>query len=291
MKLLLSYESHNLLMESCNQFESDLDGTLNEKLGDVIGSPIKYLKIKNNAKKYQKALVNQSLNDLDFAKKKQKSKGQRTKEETEVLTQANNAKNAALKSQATTIGMRMDSLAANDGLKKVATLAKSKAKVAAAEIALKAADGAENKMLQIRIKKQQQKAKDAQQALKDYESQAKDSPDGVSPDATAQTIPDKEPGKKEIDALKQNIENLKKKSKQIEDLIAKQKEAGNDDTVKKAEKLLGDRKKELETAQKTLKDAKGNSNESTFVSQYYYLEEKLSEIEEDLDILKIYLDV
>ena len=150
MKLLLSYESHNLLVESCNTFETELDNVLNEKMGDVLGSPIKYLKIKNNAKKYQKALVNQALNDIDYAKKKAKTKGQRTKEETEVLDQANKAKNSQLGNQATTIGLRMDDLASNDGLKKVATLAKSKAKVAAAEIAIKAADETENKILQVR---------------------------------------------------------------------------------------------------------------------------------------------
>ena len=291
MKLLLSYESHNLLVESCNTFETELDNVLNEKMGDVLGSPIKYLKIKNNAKKYQKALVNQALNDIDYAKKKAKTKGQRTKEETEVLNQANKAKNAQLGNQATTIGMRMDNLASNDGLKKVATLAKSKAKVAAAEIAIKAADETENKILQVRIKKQQQKAKDAQQALKDYESEAKNNPDGTSDAATATTVPEKPPGKKEIDAMKANIESLKKKSEQIENLIKKQKEAGNDDTVKKAEKMLSDRKSELENAQKTLDKATKKADESTFISQYYYLLETLDELEGDLEILKRSLDV
>ena len=291
MKLLLSYESHSMLTESCNLFEKEIDTCLTEALGDVIGSPIKYIKIKNNAKKYQKSLVQQSLNDLDHAKKKSKSKGERTKEETEVLNQANKAKNAALKNQATTISMRMDTLAANDGLKKVATLAKSKAKVAAAEIAIKAAGDTESAMLKVRIKKNLQKAKNAEQALKDYESTAKNTDDGVAPDAVADTLKDKKPGKKEIEAVEANITKIKKTIKDAKHLIDKQKEAGNDNTVKKAQEILTKKEKELKAAETTLEGMKGKSNESNFTAQYYYLLETLDEIEGDLEVLKRSLNV
>ena len=64
-------------------------------------NPIKWKKIKNNAKKYQKAKVAQALNDVDFAKRKEKGKAaDLPKEKIEVLNQANKAKNAALKDAA-----------------------------------------------------------------------------------------------------------------------------------------------------------------------------------------------
>ena len=69
MKLLLSMESHKILQESVNNFEKTLDRELNENIGVMLGSPIKFMKIKKAAKKLQKALVQQSLNDLDMRKK------------------------------------------------------------------------------------------------------------------------------------------------------------------------------------------------------------------------------
>ena len=47
---------------------------VNEALIDAVKNPIKWKKIKNNAKKYQKAKVAQALNDVDFAKRKEKGK-------------------------------------------------------------------------------------------------------------------------------------------------------------------------------------------------------------------------
>ena len=47
---------------------------VNEALIDAIKNPIKWKKIKNNAKKYQKARTAQALNDVDYAKRKEKAK-------------------------------------------------------------------------------------------------------------------------------------------------------------------------------------------------------------------------
>ena len=52
------------------------DEFVNENLKAIIGSPIKYTKIKNNLKKFQQTKVQKALNDVDFEKKKQKSKGE-----------------------------------------------------------------------------------------------------------------------------------------------------------------------------------------------------------------------
>jgi hypothetical protein len=168
---LLSFEQYNILNESVKKFEQDLNETLNEDLASIVSSPVKYVKIKNNAKKYQKALVQQALNDVDLEKKKAASKA--ADKPTATLTAANKAKNASLKDLATGISTRMDDLATTDILKTVSTFAKTKAKVAAAETALKAADAVESKELKIKIKNLNKKAADAASTLKDYESSEK----------------------------------------------------------------------------------------------------------------------
>ena len=143
---------------------------VNEALIDAIKNPIKWKKIKNNAKKYQKARVAQALNDVDYAKRKEKGSDTLSKKQQEVLTQANKAKNSALADTASNIGQRMADLATTDGLKQVVKLAKTKSSLAANKIVLKAADGEEAKRLKIKQTKLTGKATDAQKALKDYES-------------------------------------------------------------------------------------------------------------------------
>ena len=143
---------------------------VNEALIDAIKNPIKWKKIKNNAKKYQKARTAQALNDVDFAKRKEKARGQLSPQQKEVLDQANKAKNMALSDTASNISQRMTDLATTDGLKKVAALAKTKANLAANEIVLKAADGEQAKRLKIRKKELTQKAQKEKSALADYEA-------------------------------------------------------------------------------------------------------------------------
>ena len=163
-------------VKSYNQFIAEKNN-VDEGITDIKGiasNPIKWKKIKNNAKKYQQTKVQVALNNVDYEKKKQASKGEMDKKTTDTLKAANNAKNQALKDKASAISQRMKDLASTDALKKVVTVATTKSNLAAAEIALKAADGEESKQLKIRIKKLAGKASDAQQALKDYESEGGD---------------------------------------------------------------------------------------------------------------------
>ena len=67
------------------------DEFVNENLKAAIGSPIKYTKIKNNLKKFQQTKVQQSLNNVDFEKKKQK--GTLDPKAKDTLAAANKAKN------------------------------------------------------------------------------------------------------------------------------------------------------------------------------------------------------
>ena len=151
---------------------------VNEALIDAIKNPIKWKKIKNNAKKFQKAKVAQALNDVDYAKRKEKGSDTLSDKQKEVLTQANKAKNTALKDTSSDISQRMDDLATTDGLKQVVKLAKTKSNLAANKIVLKAADGEEAKRLKIKQTKLTGKATDAQNALKDYESESGDKDTG-----------------------------------------------------------------------------------------------------------------
>jgi len=154
---------------------------VNERLIDAIKNPIKWIKIKNNAKKYQKASVAAALNDVDFAKKKEKGRDTMSSKQKEVLTQANKAKNSALDDTTSAIGQRMDDLASTDGLKLVVKLAKTRARVAANKTILKSADGEEAKQLKVKISKLEGQAAGAKTALADYESTNKEEPETTQP--------------------------------------------------------------------------------------------------------------
>ena len=163
-------------VKSYNQFIAEKNN-VDEGITDIKGiasNPIKWKKIKNNAKKYQQTKVQVALNNVDYEKKKQASKGEMDKKTTDTLKAANAAKNQALKDKASAISQRMKDLASTDPLKKVVTIATTKANLAAAETALKAADGEESKQLKIRIKKLTATAADAKKDLQDYESDSGD---------------------------------------------------------------------------------------------------------------------
>ena len=158
---------------------------LNEGILDFIKSPIKYMKIQKNMKAYQKSLVGQAINDVDFAKKKQAADDDGGDAKTkEVLTQANKAKNQALKDEATAISDRMAELSKGDeGLGKVVSLGKTKSKLAAAKMVMKATSGEENKQLKLEIGDLENRIADDEKSLKDYAKAETDKkqPDEVDP--------------------------------------------------------------------------------------------------------------
>lgn len=245
MKQLSNFEHFTIIKEAEEKLEQYLDSLyeslyseeLNEaeagkaktKLGAALGSPIKFIKIKNNAKKYQQVLVQKALNNVDYEKKKQAAGGTVDKDKAEVLKAANAAKNQALTDKATAIADRMKDLATSPGLQKVKTLAISKARVAAAETALKGADAEETKQLKVKIKELNAKAADAEQAIKDYEKEGAD-----QQQQTQQEAPQQQEGPKvkddakadakvdnteKIAALDSKIEGLKNDKKNKEDQL------------------------------------------------------------------------
>ena len=215
---------------------------VNEALIDAVKNPIKWKKIKNNAKKYQKAKVAQALNNVDYAKRKEKSKGERTKEQTEVLDQANKAKNTALKDETTLIGQRMGDLATTTGLKRVAQLAKTKSAMAANQIVLKAADGEEAKRLKIKQKALAQSAGEQKKALADYESTNKADPEETT------TPTEETPATEETPDTKETPDTNEDKIAQLEGKIADQ------------DKIQTTASEKISTLKDELKNAENNKN-------------------------------
>ena len=258
-------------LKSYNQFIAESNKGVNEGITDIKGiasNPIKWKKIKNNAKKYQQTKVQVALNNVDYEKKKQASKGELDKKTNDTLKAANAAKNQALKDKASAISQRMKDLASTDPLKKVVTIATTKANLAAAETALKAADGEESKQLKIRIKKLASKAADATKDLKDYES------DGGDKEQVAL------PGEKEQAAKAEKEKLEKEKAKVAKDAVLD--EIGKAKTAYDAVKDGDDEKAKLQAEikfkQAQQKKAKLEGNDEVFKG----LGEDIAEIKKKL---------
>lgn len=170
-----------------NEYESLLEElvehpsfhNIDEGLGDMLtnikafaSNPIKFTKLKKNLKKYEKALVQQSINNVDFAKKKQASNDDgKDKKRAETLKAANDAKNKALKDTVDAIEARMKDLATSEPLKLYSNLKKNSAKIKASQIVLKAASGEEAKQLKLKIETLEDRISDDGKSLKDYAAQ------------------------------------------------------------------------------------------------------------------------
>ena len=181
-------ESASIDLEIDELYEELYDLTnmtsLNEGIIDIIKSPIKYMKIQKNMKAYQKSLVGQAINDVDFAKKKQAAGEEGDAKTKDVLDKANKAKNQSFKDEATAVSDRMTELSKGDeGLTKVVSLGKTKSKLTAARMVMKATAGEENKQLKLEIGDLENRIADDEKSLKDYAKAETDKkqPDEVDP--------------------------------------------------------------------------------------------------------------
>ena len=162
-----SVSDHEDYFESAIIEEGFLDAL--GSVGAFASNPIKFTKIKNNIKKYKKALIQISINDVDFAKKKQASDDDgKDKQRADTLAASNKAKNKALKDQADAISDRMTQLASTEPLKKYVSISKNGAKMEAAQIVLKATSGEEAKQLKLKIETLADRIADDGKSLKDY---------------------------------------------------------------------------------------------------------------------------
>tara|TARA_R100000544_G_C2216795_1_gene55038 strand:+ start:65 stop:1156 length:1092 start_codon:yes stop_codon:yes gene_type:complete len=229
---------------------------VNEALIDAIKSPIKYTKIKNNAKKYQKAKVAIALNTVDAKKKRAASKVTLTPKQKASLDAATSAKNDSLKGIATEIGNRMDDLATTPGLEQVVKVAKTKSRLDANKKILKAATGEEAKQLKIKVKKGETSFFKAKSDLKDYESTEpgdkskkdtpsvksdKDSNSGTSTDDRETTAEVKNKQDAATAKMKGQTDGAKAKmDKDVKDNKDKTSKSDSDDGTDMGEKGFGD---------------------------------------------------
>jgi len=287
MNKVLNFDEYKIITEKEKELDSYLDN-VNESIAAAVGNPIKFTKLRNNAKQYQQALVQKSLNNVNFEKKKAASQGG-DKEQKEVLNAANAAKNKALTDKADAISDRMDQLATSNALKAVNSLAKSKAKIAAAEISLKAADEEETKALKIQIKNLADNAAKQEKAIKDYEKKA----DDTKTDDNFATVEDKpetevenkpktsaaeKPTKKETTAEKNERERKEAISKKIEDAMI---------TISKAESEKKLAEKERDDLSKQLNDAaKGTPEENRLSKEVSSATDAVNDIDKEIEKLR-----
>ena len=260
------------------------DQFVNENLKAVVGSPVKYIKIKNNLKKFQKAKVKQALNDVDFAKRKNKGTGEMTPKQKEVLTQANKAKNAALADTTAAITQRMKDLATTEPLKKVVSLGSTKARLAANQVAFKSADGEEKKKLKIKANALQKKAADVTGELKDYESTAAKKEEPKAKAAAQKTDDIKaKPEPKTDDSKKQSAADKKKddQRQKLGDQISK---AMNAIQKAKDERKLA--QTEEDDLSKKLADAKGTDQETALAKEVAAADKAGKDIEKSIKDLQ-----
>ena len=262
-------ESDSIALEMDELFEELFELTnvteLNEGILDFIKSPIKFMKIKKNLKSYQKALVQKAINDVDFAKKKQAGDaGEKGKDDKrmETLKQANQAKNKALDDQLSAIGERMTELSKGDeGLGKVVSIGKTKSKLAAAKIVMKATSGEEAKQLKLEIDTLADRIADDEKSLKDYakkegpadqsdDDQSDDDPSDNDDSTTSQNQMDSITGKPKTKKKETPEEKEKRIEKEKKEKIAGQVEKLEGDKTKAKEKYdaLGDDVNEVDKA-------------------------------------------
>ena len=243
-------------------FELTNGTTLNEGLLDWVKSPIKMMKIKKNLKGYQKALVQQAINDVDYEKKKKASQEDPDPKTLAVLKQANLAKNKALKDQVDAITERMTELTSGDeGLGKVAKLGKTKAKLAAAKIVLKATSGEEAKQLKLEISTIEDRITADTKSLKDYaaksdtETSAEASSDQLATKAETEAKAKKEKEEAEAAAKpkKKKVEVEDEAETEVEAEPKKKKKKVTEESVEVTEESNGELTEEMPAHAKQMK--------------------------------------
>jgi hypothetical protein len=165
MRLIETFDHWSAISLADKELNHFLDSAMNsiiESIGAVIDNPIKYLGIKKAAKEYQRALVTTALADLEYEKKKRAGIEPKNKEVLQAATKAKKEAMAELKDAAS---QKLDDLATSDVLSDFSKLAKTKARIAAAEIAMKSAGETETGEIKDRITKLKKSAAKIQSDL------------------------------------------------------------------------------------------------------------------------------
>ena len=225
-------KEEKLLLE---EFDNLLEEGIGAKIAAAVLYPLKYAKIKTNAKKLIQARVKLATAELQYQKKIKA--GKLEKEDKDKLKAAHDLKKETLKDQEAAITQIIDELATTAALKRVASVGKTKARIDANKILLKVADDAENKSLKLKIQQDQKKMNDTLEKIKNEETKDIKSDKKEEPAKEEKPKTDK-PEKKE-DTKKDEPEKKEEPKSNIEKI------EGDLTIAKKEEEVLSTKLKEV----------------------------------------------
>jgi hypothetical protein len=225
---MVNMEEAETLVNSVLSSLNDLSEDLGDTVKAAVGSPIKFIKVKNNLKKWAKFKLDIAAADMDAIRKKEASGEDVKGIDKEKLTAAVKAKKDAIKGKMDDINNRLNDLAVNNSLKAIVSLGKHKASLEANTKLLKIAQGEENDALRLEIQDKIESDKEAittaEDQLKTYAKKAKEEPEAkteTKPEAKTETKPE---AKKEHKPKKEESESKKEEPTSEEPASKKEEE-------------------------------------------------------------------
>jgi hypothetical protein len=318
---MINIEEAETLVNSMLSSLTDLNEDLGDTLKAAVGSPVKFIKVKNNLKKWAKFKLDMTAVDMDAIRKKEASGESPKGVDKEKLDTAVKAKKDAIKGKMNDINDRLNDLAVNDALRAVVRLGKHKASLEANTKLLKIAQGEENDALKLKLEDEIEKDKEAitnaEDQLKTYSKkpkeekpeekkpEVKEEPKKEEPEAKKEHKPKEDTTTKEEPKKEDDKENLsrnqaakKEKAEQLEKQIPelekelKDKEDAHQITIendKEAEKNLIELKKEGDEAKIKAAEEKYTelqSNVQSESSEISAIKKKIEDVKAEVTELK-----
>ena len=185
----LTDEEYEILsMDEAEHIAESVLFYVNEGFGDtikaIIGSPVKFIKIKNNLKDWAKAKLDIAAVEMDTIRKKEAAKEDPKGIDKDKLAAAAKSKKEAINGKMKAIEDRLKLLATTDSLRAVVSLGKTKASLEANKKLLKIANQEELDALKIKledqIEKDQESITNIEDKLKKYSKDSAADKDGES---------------------------------------------------------------------------------------------------------------
>ena len=185
----LTDEEYEILsMDEAEHIAESVLFYVNEGFGDtikaIIGSPVKFIKIKSNLKDWAKAKLDIAAVEMDTIRKKEAAKEDPKGIDKDKLAAAAKSKKEAINGKMKAIEDRLKELATTDSLRAVVSLGKTKASLEANKKLLKIANQEELDALKIKledqIEKDQESITNIEDKLKKYSKDSAADKDGES---------------------------------------------------------------------------------------------------------------
>lgn len=286
-------------MDEAEQFVESMLFQVNEGLGDtlkaIIGSPVKYIKIKSNLKDWTKAKLDIAAVEMDSIRKKEAAKEDPKGIDKEKLAAATKSKKEALNGKLKSIEDRLSQLATTDSLRAIVKLGKTKASLEANKRLLKIANAEELDALKLKIEGQIEKDEETiintEDKLKTYAKKEEEKKDDTQPSKEEKKSDDKkeEPKKaKKEEPKKEDTKDEPKKEDTKEDDVDKKEddsedEKGDGKNLSKSAKKAKETIKQLEDSNKKL-ESDGPENQAEIednTKRASEAEAKLKKVKED----------